>query len=187
MTLTNCIDAGPYRQPSGCHRHDRTGSAPDSIASAAEDLARCLESLARHIGTRVTPKRVRYGHGRIGNFARRRSPSGFVVDSVNLQMLLPDGRLWSYSHGEHLRFPAGRFYDARADHPAYAAGRIYPGGVEFIFLGALIGKYSFGYMADGAQNGLCALVSEGFSVSYVDAARAFGDLAHSLGGRLTNS
>ncbi len=65
-------------------------------------------------------------------------------------MLLPDGRLWTYSRSDAQRFPTGRTYDARTDHVGFGGGRSFPCGTEFIFLGAVIGKYTFGF-ADGSD------------------------------------
>lgn len=154
------------------------------IQAAADELAERLRSLADHLSVGQRATRVPYGSRRIASSLRRRSPEGYLVDSAKLQMLLPDGRLWSYSRSEAQRFPAGRVYDARNDYVGFAGGRSFPGGTEFAFLGAVIGKYTFGF-ADGAEtsspNGLCALVSEGRTVQFVDVDKAFADLAHTLG------
>lgn len=158
-----------------------------AIQAAADELADRLKQLADQLakGHHHT-KRLPYGHGRLGNSLRRRSPEGYVVDPVNLQILLPDGRLWSYSRSDAQRFPSGRTYDARTDHVGFGGGRSFPCGTEFIFLGAVVGKYTFGF-ADGADesapHGLCALVSEGRAVRYVDAEEAFADLAYSFSHR----
>jgi hypothetical protein len=62
-------------------------------------------------------------------------------------------------------------------------GRSLPCRTEFIFLGAVIGKYTFGF-ADGSDEssprGLRTIVSEGRAVRYVDAEDAFADLSHTL-------
>ena len=164
-------------------QHPQLSATPTPIQAAADELADLLKHLSDQLAIRHTPERVRYGQGRLGKSFRRRSPEGFILDPVNLQMLLPDGRLWSYSRSDSQRFPDGRCFDARSDHTGFGGGRSYPRGTEFIFLGAVIGKYTFGF-ADGAAesspSGLCALVSEGREVSYVDAEHAFADLAHSL-------
>ncbi|MBU3749995.1 MAG: hypothetical protein FGM52_06000 [Mycobacterium sp.] len=158
-------------------------ATPTPIQAAADELGELLKQLADRLATRHTPEGVRYGPGRLGKSFRRRSPEGFALDPVNLQLLLPDGRLWSYSRSDSQRFPDGRCFDARADHTGFGGGRSYPLGTEFIFLGAVIGKYTFGY-ADGAAesspSGLCALVSEGRAVRYMDAERALADLAQSF-------
>jgi hypothetical protein len=154
-----------------------------AIQSAADELADRLTYLADQLGTSHHAKRVPFGHGRLGNSFRRRSPQGYVVDPANLQMVLPDGRLWSYSRSDAQRFPTGRTYDARTDHLGFGGGRSFPCGTEFTFLGAVIGKYTFGF-ADGrdesSPRGLSAIISEGRAVRYVDAEEAFADLAHTL-------
>jgi hypothetical protein len=62
-------------------------------------------------------------------------------------------------------------------------GRSFPCGTEFIFLGAVIGKYTF-RSADGSDEssprGLRTIISEGRAVRYVDAEDAFADLSHTL-------
>lgn len=148
--------------------------------SAAEDLAGRLKGLADFLGASLVPRQVRYGHSRLGKRFRTRSPHGFITDSANLQLLLPDGRLWSYGRGDAYRFPNGRFYDPRVDHVDYASARTFPGGTEFSFLGAVIGKYSFGVANVYGEPGLCALASDGASVRYVHPDEAFEDLAMSL-------
>jgi hypothetical protein len=148
-----------------------------------------LKYLADQLSTNHHAKRVPFGLGRLGNSLRRRSPKGYVIDPANLQMLLPDGRLWTYSRSDAQRFPAGRTYDARTDHMAFGGGRSFPCGTEFIFMGAVIGKYTFGF-ADGSDEssprGLCTIVSEGRAVRYVDAEEAFADLSHTLHTRQHN-
>ena len=76
-----------------------------AAAAAAEDLADRLKELAGQLGPKVRPQRVQFGRGRLGGPLKRRSPKGFVLDSVNLQMLLPDGQLWSYSRSDAMRYP----------------------------------------------------------------------------------
>lgn len=100
-----------------------------------------------------------------------------------IEVLLPDGRLWSYSHAEALRFPQGRFYDPRTDHSDYPTTGTFPGGVDFAFLGAVLGKYSFGFVEQGgpsAPHGLCALITDGASVRYAPADEAFTALENAL-------
>lgn len=149
------------------------------IQTAADELANRLQKLSAQLSTCQHPKRVPYGQGRLGAALRRRSPQGYVLDSVNLQMLLPDGRLWSYARSDAQRFPAGRYYDPRTDHVGFAGGRSLLCGTGFTFLGAVIGKYTFGF-ADRAEvsspHGLCAIVNEAGAVHYVDADQAFADL-----------
>lgn len=116
-----------------------------------------------------------------GGALKRRSPEGFVLDSANLQMLLPDGRLWSYSRSDAIRYPAGRYFDVRADHANFARGRSFFGGTGFAFLGAVIGKYTFGLGdhdgLDQASGTLCAICTEGKSIRYVDVTKALDDIA----------
>ncbi len=153
-----------------------------AIKRAAAELARRLEQLADTLAARQKPQRVRYGRGRIGNTFKRLSPEGFVLDPVNLQMLLPDGRLWTYSRSDATRFPTGRHYDARSDYTQFAGNRTFPGGREFVFLGAVLGKYTFGLAAGDGQHGpaqLCAIYGEGRSVRYVSADEAFAMVAES--------
>lgn len=152
------------------------------LQRAADDLADCLQLLAGQLGRARKPARIRYGDSRLGELFKRRSPRGFLLDASSRQMLLPDGRLWSYSRGDANRFPAGRYYDARTDYAEFARSRIFPGGREFVFLGAVLGKYTFGFARPtGAENlsGLCAICGEGRSVRYVPAAEAFAAFAES--------
>lgn len=155
----------------------------EAIRSAANELAERLKNLADQLSTSHHAKRVQFGRGRLPHSLRRRSPEGYVLDAVNLQMLLPDGRLWSYSRSDAQRFPTGRTYDAGTDYVSFGGGRSFPCGTEFIFLGAVLDKYTFGF-ADGrdesSPRGLCALVSEGRTVRYVGADEAFADLAHTM-------
>jgi hypothetical protein len=88
-------------------------SRESAIQSAADELGDRLKYLADQLSTNHHAKRVPFGHGRLGNSFRPRSPQGYVVDPANLQMLLPDGRLWTFSRSDAQRFPAGRTYDAR--------------------------------------------------------------------------
>lgn len=163
--------------------HDHSGARPQMIQAAADELADRLKDLADRLSAANGARRVPYGDGRIGSALRKRSPEGYLIDPTKLQVLLPDGRLWSYSRSDAQRFPNGRVYDARNDYSGFAGGRSFPGGTEFAFLGAVIGKYTFGF-ADGVEtsspNGLCALVSEARAVRYVDVGDAFADLAHTL-------
>lgn len=156
---------------------DRTAT----VESAAAALANRLKELADTLATREKPTRVRYGRGRIGNTLKRQSPEGFLIDPVNLQILLPDGRLWTYSRSDSTRFPTGRYYDAGSDFAQFAGNRTYPGGREFVFLGAVLGKYTFGFAA-GHQSeppGLYAIYGAGRSVHYVRADQAFAAIAES--------
>jgi hypothetical protein len=149
-----------------------------AVRRAAAELAVRLKKLAGTLTKRQAPTRVRYGRGRLGNSLRRQSPEGFVLDP-NLQMLLPDGRLWTYSHSDSSRFPAGRYYDAASDYIKYAGTRTFPGGREFVFLGAVLGKFTFGFGgATQAQSpGLCAIYGSGRAVRYAAADEAFATIA----------
>ena len=161
---------------------------------AATELADRLQALADTLAVHEKPARLHYGRGRLGYSLRRRSPAGFVLDSANLQILLLDGRLWTYSRSDYGRFPTGRYYDARTDFASFLHNRAFPGGREFVFLGAVVGKYTFGYLAsasaqDSGQDGshagpvsvelpgLYALCGEGGSVGYVTADEAFAVIA----------
>lgn len=143
---------------------------------AAEDLADRLKALADSLGAILTPIRIAYGRR---GLVKPRSPEGFVVNSGSLQLLLPDGRLWSYSRTDAARFPQGRFYDPRRDHMDYAAARAFPSGTQFSFLGAVLGAYSFGVAQrdeSESSSGLCALVNEGSAVRLTSADTAFDQI-----------
>lgn len=153
-----------------------------AIQRAAEELSSRLKTLAQNLAVRRKPERVRYGRGRIGNAFKRLSPEGFVLDPVNLQMLLPDGRLWTYSRSDSTRFPTGRFYDAGTDYTQFAGNRTFPGGREFVFLGAVLGRYTFGLTVNDGRHRptqLCAIYGEGRAVRYVTADEAFAAIAES--------
>lgn len=155
------------------------------LQRAADDLAGRLQELAVELARWREPKHIHYGGGRVGELFKRRSPKGFLLDPASRQMLLPDGRLWSYSRGDANRFPTGRFYDARTDYAEFARSRIFPGGREFVFLGAVLGKFTFGFArpvgyGPDELSGLCAICGEGRSVRYVTAADAFAALAESV-------
>ena len=163
---------------------DESGLREQAVAAAADELADRLKELAAQLGSALRPRRVQFGKGRFGGSLKRRSPEGFVLDTVNLQMLLPDGRLWSYSRSDATRYPAGRYFDIRADHANFARGRSFFGGTGFTFLGAVLGKYTFG-LADGdgrdrAAGALCAICTEGKSIRYVDVTKALADIADSV-------
>lgn len=155
-----------------------------AVAAAADELADRLKALAAQLGSTLRPRRVQFGKGRFGGALKRKSPEGFVLDAVNLQMLLPDGRLWSYSRSDAMRYPTGRYFDVRADHANFARGRSFFGGTGFTFLGAVLGKYTFG-LADGDGTDreaatLCAICTEGKSIRYVDVTEALADIARSI-------
>ena len=112
--------------------HDRITAANGACAGdletrsqacdrAADDMADRLSGLADRLGTALRPQRMPFGKGRLAGALRRRSPAGFVLDAVNLQMLLTDGRLWSYSRSSSLGAPAGTYFDVRAHHSRFAA------------------------------------------------------------------
>lgn len=134
---------------------------------------------------KAKPRRVPYGPGRVGKLFRRRSPAGYVLDPVSLKVLLPDGRVWSYSRNEASRFPAGRTFDARINYPDFAWGRSFLGGREFIFLGAVLDKYSFGLAVgdhtpgDPDSGRLSAIYGEGPTVRWVTADEAFSAVTES--------
>lgn len=149
--------------------------------SAADELAHRLKDLADDLGTTLRLQRIDYSLGGFRNIFKSRSPAGYVV--APLCLLLPDGRLWTYSRADADRFPCGRSYDARHDHAVYASARTFFGGIEFRFLGAVLGKYSFGIAEldrSRGSAGLCALVSEGTSAYYLKPDEAFEKLATSL-------
>jgi len=154
--------------------------------AAAEELATRLKGLADALAeSGARPKRFWYGNGRI----KRRSPSGFLLDTFGPHLLLPDGRLW---HHHSRRNPEGIYFDARVDHTRAAHGPISLGAERFAFLGAVVHKYSFGYLdhdderedgrgASGAAAGtLCAISGKANSPQYVDADAAFTDIARTL-------
>ena len=169
----------------------------DSVLQAAAELAYRLETLAGALAVREKPERVRYGRGRLRHSRKRHSPAGFVLDPANLQILLLDGRLWTYSRTDSARFPTGRYYDARADFASFVGNRASPGGREFVFLGAVVGKYAFGYAGnyqghdsdDSGRHrshagpvrvepaGLYALCGEGSAVGCITADEAFAAIA----------
>ena len=154
-----------------------------AIQQAAEELTTRLKALADTLASRTDARRMPYVPGRVGQLLRRQSPPGYLIDPVSLKVLLDDGRLWSYSRSESTRFPNGRHSDARVDYPEFAGGRSFPGGREFVFLGAVLDKYSFGWGAPGDLDGeadsagLRAIYGEGRLVRWVTADAAFTALA----------
>lgn len=158
------------------HRRSADTEEPDAadLAAAAEELAGRLKGLADTLAATGRPKKISYGRG----FIKHRSPAGFVVDAPNRQMLLPDGRLWSYTGGD-VGQPAGRYLDVAADYQKYVHSRISLRGTTFAFLGATLGRYTFGF----AGGTLSAIVGEGTSLRVVDGAEAFAALAEQLGKR----
>lgn len=148
--------------------------------AAADELADRFAELAETLaGTGARPGRVWFGRG----YVKRRSPLGFVLDSFGPQLLLPDGRLWHYhSRGN----PQGRYFDARVDHAGCMHGPLSLGDERFAFLGAVVHKYSFGYLHhdDPGQSSdsvaLRAISGKSNSPRFVDATEAFADIAGSL-------
>jgi hypothetical protein len=162
------------------------GSDEESaVRDAAEELATRLEALADTLATTTPPQRVPYGTGRLGPFGRRLSPKGHIIDPGSLKLVLPDGRLWSYSRSEADRFPTGRLFDARVDYSGYTGNRSFLVGREFIFLGVVLAKYSFGWAApyekpgDVDSGGLRAIYGEGPTVRWVTADKAFSAITDS--------
>ncbi len=156
-----------------------------AVRQAAEELATRLKALADTLAPNAITRRVPYGPGRLGKYARQHSPEGYVLDAVSLKILLPDGRLWSYSRNEATRFPKGRLFDARVDYPMFSGGLRSLSGREFVFLGAVLVKYSFGWapidgsVGESDAGGLCALYGEGPVVRWVTADEAFRAIAES--------
>ena len=160
-----------------------------AVQQAADELATRLKTLAETLAPNAKTRRVPYGPGRLGKFVRRQSPEGYVLDQVSLRVLLPDGRLWTYSRSESTRFPSGRFFDARLDYPEFAGGQSALGGRQFVFLGAVMDKYSFGWAApddsvgDSGEGGLWAIYGGGRVVRWVTADEAFRAIAESTKSR----
>jgi hypothetical protein len=160
--------------------HDVRESPYTLRQAAADTLADRLKELADTLaGKGERPGRVWFGRG----YVKRRSPSGFLLDSIGPQLLLPDGRLWHYhSRGN----PLGRYFDARVDHAACMHSPLSLGDERFAFLGAVVHKYSFGYLhhddADRSSNdvALRAISGKSNAPRFVDASEAFADIARSL-------
>lgn len=154
-----------------------TPSAQLVRQAAAEELAGLLRGAADTLAaTGHRPRRVAFGSG----FIKRRSPKGFVLNPVGPQLLLPDGRLWSY---HTRRGPEGIWYDARLDHTRSMHGSIPLGDERFSFLGAVVGKYNFGYWhTDDIEHShhVGAIVGKGGSPRFVGAAEAFADITGNL-------
>lgn len=150
---------------------------------AADDLADRLKALADQLAASRTPTRVPYGQGRLGGLGKSRSPEGFVINPASLQMLLPDGRLWRFSRSDAFRHPNGRFYDPRRDHIDYVGVRTSTGGTPFSFLGAVLGKYSFGVAPLDGSNGLCALESDGALIRLSHPDDAFDHIRSAIAAR----
>lgn len=154
--------------------------------NAADELAARLKGVADELaGNGVRPKRLPYGPARSAGLFRRRAPKGFLLYAVGqrLVVLLPDGRLWLYHERRNIE---GIFYDARTDHGRSMHGSIPMDTGRFNYLGAVIGKYHFGYRQDDAAEGtnsyeLGAMVSrDGAAASYLKADEAFDAIVDNL-------
>lgn len=148
--------------------------------AAADELAGLLKDVAGKLAaTGRRPQRVPYG--RVGaGLVKRRSPKGFILDSVGPQLLLPDGRLWHY---HTRRGPEGIYYDARVDHARSMHGSIPVGDARFSFLGAVIDRYHFGYRHRDGRDGsaeLCAIVGKGGAPQFVGVSEALADIVDRL-------
>lgn len=157
-------------------REVAAAAQPDTRAleAAADELARRLKDLADTLSKSGRAKKISYGRGLI----KHRSPSGFVINAADRQMLLPDGRLWSYTSSD-AGHPSGVYLDVRADYQKFVNSRITLKGTAFAFLGATLGRYTFGF-ADGK---LSAIIGEGTSLRVIDGAEAFTALAEHLAKR----
>lgn len=168
------------------HDIEPNASRQPAVQAAADELAERLQALAERLATAVAPQRYPFGPGLLGSALRRRSPAGFRTGARNLQLVLPDGRLWSYSLSDARRFPGGRFYDARTDFSRYSA-RTFTAGAAFTFLGVVLGKHTFGFVeqdVSSSSSGLRSLVTEDGPVHFIDPDDAFTDLAVSILGYL---
>ena len=153
---------------------------------AADELALRLKELADTLADNgLKPKRVAYGPSLAAGLLRPRSPRGFLMDSTGPRrvMLLPDGRLWLY---HERRSAVGIMYNARTDHARAGHGSIPLRGGRFSFLGAVIGKYHFGYLQDdlpGAETAyeLGAVVGRGGNAAaYLKADEALAAIVSEL-------
>ena len=155
--------------------------------AAADELAARLQDFADTLASRgLRPRRVSYGPTRAAGLLKHRSPKGFSLSSVGprLLILLPDGRLWQYHERRNLE---GIFFDARIDHGRAEHGSIPLDGGRFSYLGAVIGKYHFGYREDAeladSPTGfeLGAIIGrDGTSPNYLKVDEAFAAIASSL-------
>lgn len=156
------------------------------LKKAAEELADKLEQLATQLATTTTPHRVPLGRGGIG-FLRSRSPRGFVISRHDLEVLLPDGRIWTEGLPRPDGRRSGRYIDVRATSDrGDTASRMTVAGEEFAYLGVSVGGYAFGAvdLSRGSECRLRALVSGGQGVSLVDADEALDAIAHrAVGGK----
>ncbi len=157
------------------------GVTEDPIRQAAADsLADLLKGAADTLAARGRrPERVPYGRGGAG-LIKRRSPRGFVLNPSAPQLLLPDGRLWTF---HTRRSPEGTYYDARVDHTRSMHGPIPLGDERFSFLGAVVDKYNFGYRHSDDEQGspeLGAIVGTGGLPQFVGAVQALDDVLGKL-------
>ncbi len=154
---------------------------------AADELANHLKNVADGLAASgMRAKRIAYGPAFAAGLGKRRSPKGFLLHSSGprLQMLLPDGRLWQYHERRNVE---GIYFDARIDHARAMHGAIPLAAGRFSFLGAVVGKYHFGYLEneDGAESPkrfeLGAIVGQGgASPQYVPANEAFDGIIRDL-------
>lgn len=97
-----------------------------------------------------------------------------------MQMLMPGGRLWQYHERRNIE---GIYYDAPVDHTRASHGSIPLAGGRFSYLGAVVGKYHFGYLETGDGEGfeIGAIVGQdGASPQYLTADQAFAKIIRSL-------
>lgn len=132
------------------------------VERAAKELAMGLEALASTLAVTHRPRAAPYGPGRIAGRFQRRSPLGFQVGWDPLQVLLPDGRVWTYRDSDG------------GSYPRFMHSRVAPCGREFQFLGAVLGGCVFG-CADRNDRGpgLCALLAAGRSALLLSPEDAF--------------
>ena len=148
---------------------------------AADELARKLEQLAAQLATTARPDRVRFG--RSGpSFLRPRSPRGFVISRHDLEVLLPDGRVWVEGLPGPDGRPSGRYRDVREAARRGVSSRITAGGAEFAYLGLTLGGYAFGVTNHGSQCRPCAMVTTGQAVTLIDVDEALAAIARKAGG-----
>lgn len=153
------------------------GGTQQRVGEAADDLADKLRQLASALADRATPQRVPFGRARFG-FLRPRSPRGFVISRHDLEVLLPDGRVWTDGLPGPDGRRTGRYIDVRDAGGGNRASRMKAGGREFVYLGLTVGGYSFGVTDVDTRPRLCAIVSTGRDITLIDADAAFADIAH---------
>ncbi len=183
MKLSEALSAG-----AGYGLQSVDGPEPNArrCQSAPEELGDRLRHLAVKLAGSRSPRRIRYGSAAL-EFLKRQSPEGFLLESDHgyLQLLLPDGRLWSYSRTAHGDLTAGRYFYAPVDYVHFVTSRLCVNGIDFAYLGATLGKYSFGIANHDQQHrlppsgSLCALTSSG-SIQLVSPGVAFAEIADGL-------